>query len=141
MHAEEPSLIGRWTIIYHLACAHNDLQVSATGQPLDGVAYQYAISQPPSEANHPLGLCGLPWSPWKKTSGVIRHSILFSHNGPPPPHYSWRWITPSLGPTPRGSILWTPLNHCNALADHPFTALDKSSETAVSFTFNTLVIK
>jgi hypothetical protein len=33
---------------------HNDLQVSATGNPLDGAAYQYAISQPPTEVNHPL---------------------------------------------------------------------------------------
>jgi hypothetical protein len=39
---------------YHLDRAHNDLQISATGLPLDGAAYQYAISQPPSEHNHPL---------------------------------------------------------------------------------------
>jgi hypothetical protein len=32
----------------------NDLQVSTTGLPLDGAAYQYAISQPPSKVNHPL---------------------------------------------------------------------------------------
>jgi hypothetical protein len=31
-----------------------DLQVNTTGFPLDRVAYQYAISQPPSEMNHPL---------------------------------------------------------------------------------------
>jgi hypothetical protein len=43
-----------WEKDYWLACAHNDLQVSTTGLPLDGVAYQYAISQPPSEVNHPL---------------------------------------------------------------------------------------
>jgi hypothetical protein len=39
-----------WERDYWLACAHNDLQVSATGLPLDGAAYQYAISQPPSKA-------------------------------------------------------------------------------------------
>jgi hypothetical protein len=43
-----------WEKDYHLACTHNDLQVSATGLPLDRAAYQYAISQPPSEVNHPL---------------------------------------------------------------------------------------
>jgi hypothetical protein len=43
-----------WERDYWLARAHNDLQVSATGLPLDGAAYQYAISQPPSEVNHPL---------------------------------------------------------------------------------------
>jgi hypothetical protein len=43
-----------WEKDYWLAHAHNDLQVEATGSPLDGAAYQYAISQPPSEVNHPL---------------------------------------------------------------------------------------
>jgi hypothetical protein len=43
-----------WEKDYWLARAHNDLQVNATGYPLDGAAYQYAISQPPSEKNHPL---------------------------------------------------------------------------------------
>jgi hypothetical protein len=43
-----------WEKDYWLARAHNDLQVNATGFPLDRVAYQYAISQPPSETNHPL---------------------------------------------------------------------------------------
>jgi hypothetical protein len=44
----------QWELDYHLARVHNDLQVNATGLPLDGVAYQYTISQPPSEVNHPL---------------------------------------------------------------------------------------
>jgi hypothetical protein len=44
----------QWEMDYHLARAHNDLQVDATGITLDGAAYQYAISQPPSEHNHPL---------------------------------------------------------------------------------------
>jgi hypothetical protein len=43
-----------WERDYWLARAHNDLQVNATGTPLDGAAYQYSISQPPSEKNHPL---------------------------------------------------------------------------------------
>jgi hypothetical protein len=43
-----------WERDYWLACAHNDLQVNVTSLPLDGAAYQYAISQPPSEKNHPL---------------------------------------------------------------------------------------
>jgi hypothetical protein len=44
----------QWELDYHLARVHNDLQISATGLPLDGAAYQYVISQPPSEVNHPL---------------------------------------------------------------------------------------
>jgi hypothetical protein len=44
----------QWELDYHLARAHNDLQVEATGIALDGAAYQYTISQPPSEHNHPL---------------------------------------------------------------------------------------
>jgi hypothetical protein len=44
----------QWELEYHLARARNDLQVEATGTPLDGAAYQYVISQPPSEVNHPL---------------------------------------------------------------------------------------
>jgi hypothetical protein len=44
----------QWELDYHLARVHNDLQINATGIPLDGAAYQYAISQPPSENNHPL---------------------------------------------------------------------------------------
>jgi hypothetical protein len=43
-----------WEKDYWLARAHNDLQVDTTGLPSDGAAYQYAISQPPSEKNHPL---------------------------------------------------------------------------------------
>jgi hypothetical protein len=43
-----------WEKDYWLARAHNDLQVNVTGFPLDGAAYQYVISQPPSEKNHPL---------------------------------------------------------------------------------------
>jgi hypothetical protein len=44
----------QWELEYQLARACNDLQVNATGLPLDGVAYQYAISQPPSKVNHPM---------------------------------------------------------------------------------------
>jgi hypothetical protein len=44
----------QWELDYHLDRAHNNLQISATGLPLDGAAYQYAISLPPSEVNHPL---------------------------------------------------------------------------------------
>jgi hypothetical protein len=52
-HAHRRAFLN-WEKDYYLACAHNNLQVSATGLPLDGAAYQYAISQPPSEVNHPL---------------------------------------------------------------------------------------
>jgi hypothetical protein len=43
-----------WEKDYWLDRARNNLQVDATGFPLDGAAYQYSISQPPSEKNHPL---------------------------------------------------------------------------------------
>jgi hypothetical protein len=43
-----------WEKDYWLARTHNDLQVNVTGLSLDGAAYQYVISQPPSEKNHPL---------------------------------------------------------------------------------------
>jgi hypothetical protein len=52
-HAHRQAFLN-WEKDYWLDRAHNDLQVSATGLPLDGAAYQYAISQPPSEVNHPL---------------------------------------------------------------------------------------
>jgi hypothetical protein len=42
-----------WEKDYWLARAHNDLQVSATGLPLDGAAYQYTISQPPHREDPP----------------------------------------------------------------------------------------
>jgi hypothetical protein len=44
----------QWELDYQLARVRNDLQVNATGLPLDRAAYQYVISQPPSEVNHPL---------------------------------------------------------------------------------------
>jgi hypothetical protein len=44
----------QWELEYHLARACNNLQVSTMGIPLDRAAYQYTISQPPSEVNHPL---------------------------------------------------------------------------------------
>jgi hypothetical protein len=34
----------QWELDYHLARVHNNLQISATGLPLDGAAYQYSIS-------------------------------------------------------------------------------------------------
>jgi hypothetical protein len=37
-----------------LARARNVQHLKSTGTPLDEAAYQYAISQPPSEVNHPL---------------------------------------------------------------------------------------
>jgi hypothetical protein len=44
----------QWELDYRLARARNVQHVKSTGTPLDGAAYQYAISQPPSEVNHPL---------------------------------------------------------------------------------------
>jgi hypothetical protein len=44
----------QWELDYHLARTRNVQHIESTGTPLDGAAYQYAISQPPSEVNHPL---------------------------------------------------------------------------------------
>jgi hypothetical protein len=68
-----------WEKDYWLAHAHNDLQVNATGFPLDGAAYQYVISNPPPRRTIP---CGTPRQLWKKTSRVETHGVLFSRGGP-----------------------------------------------------------
>jgi hypothetical protein len=44
----------QWELDYHLARACNTQHIESTGTPLDGAAYQYAISQPLSKVNHPL---------------------------------------------------------------------------------------
>jgi hypothetical protein len=44
----------QWELDYRLARTRNAQHIESTGTPLDGAAYQYAISQTPSEVNHPL---------------------------------------------------------------------------------------
>jgi hypothetical protein len=44
----------QWELDYRSARARNVLHIESSGSPLDGAAYQYTISQPPSEVNHPL---------------------------------------------------------------------------------------
>ena len=44
----------QWAQEWYLAWAQNTLQLNATGRPLDGAAFTYAILQPPSGGNHPL---------------------------------------------------------------------------------------
>jgi hypothetical protein len=44
----------QWELEYKAARTRNTIHIESYGSPLDGVAYQYAISQPPSEVNHPL---------------------------------------------------------------------------------------
>jgi hypothetical protein len=44
----------QWELEYLSARARNAQHVESTGTTLDRAAYQYAISQPPSEVNHPL---------------------------------------------------------------------------------------
>jgi hypothetical protein len=44
----------QWELDYKAARTCNTLHIESYGSPLDGAAYQYAISQPPSEVNHPL---------------------------------------------------------------------------------------
>jgi hypothetical protein len=44
----------QWELEYRSARARNVLHIESTGSTLDGAAYQYAISQPPSKVNHPL---------------------------------------------------------------------------------------
>jgi hypothetical protein len=78
----------QWELDYHLARAHNDLQISATGIPLDRAAYQYAISQPPSKVNHPLWSMAVamekdkrgrktrrPLFPWRTTSTALQLAV------------------------------------------------------------------
>jgi hypothetical protein len=44
----------QWELEYKDARTRNALHIESTGAPLDGAAYQYTISQPPSKVNHPL---------------------------------------------------------------------------------------
>jgi hypothetical protein len=44
----------QWELDYRAARNRNITHLESYGSPLDGAAYQYAISQPPSEVNHPL---------------------------------------------------------------------------------------
>jgi hypothetical protein len=44
----------QWELEYKAARTRNSIHLESYGSPLDGAAYQYAISQPPSEVNHPL---------------------------------------------------------------------------------------
>ena len=44
----------QWAQEWHFARAQNALQLRATGQPLDGAAFTYAICEAPSGGNHPL---------------------------------------------------------------------------------------
>jgi hypothetical protein len=44
----------QWELDYRSARARNAQHVESTSSTLDGAAYQYAISQPPSKVNHPL---------------------------------------------------------------------------------------
>jgi hypothetical protein len=44
----------QWELEYKAARTRNTIHFESYGSPLDGAAYQYAISQPPSEVNHPL---------------------------------------------------------------------------------------
>jgi hypothetical protein len=44
----------QWELEYKAARTRNTNHLKSYGSPLDGAAYQYAISQPPSEVNHPL---------------------------------------------------------------------------------------
>jgi hypothetical protein len=44
----------QWELEYKAARTRNTLHIESYGSPLDGAAYQYAISQPPSKVNHPL---------------------------------------------------------------------------------------
>jgi hypothetical protein len=121
----------QWELDYHLARAHNDLQINTTGIPLDGAAYQYAISQPPSKKNHPVWS---RWSLWKKTSGVVRHGVLFSRGGPPQLHYNWQLITLLPGLMRASSDCSTHPHLSHAHVATICVTLTTSSETVISTT-------
>jgi hypothetical protein len=44
----------QWELEYKAARTRNTIHIESFGSSLDGAAYQYAISQPPSKVNHPL---------------------------------------------------------------------------------------
>ena len=52
-HAREHTF-QQWAQEWYLARAQNTLQLNATGLPLDGAAFTYAICELPSGSNHPL---------------------------------------------------------------------------------------
>jgi hypothetical protein len=97
----------QWELEYKVARTRNTLHIESTGSPLDGAAYQYAISQPPSEVNHPLWSAAVAmeknerghktWRPlftWRTTSTTLQLAVdhaftgsyarRFRPNDPPP---------------------------------------------------------
>jgi hypothetical protein len=115
----------QWELDYQLARACNDLQVNTTGHPLDRAAYQYVISQPPY---------GPPQLLWKKTSGVERHGVLFSRDGPPPQQCNLQWTTPSPAHMLGDFTPPTLLNPYGALVDFTSVTPTISSDTAATST-------
>jgi hypothetical protein len=53
-HVTRRAAFHQWELEYKAARTRNSIHLESYGSPLDGAAYQYAISQPPSEVNHPL---------------------------------------------------------------------------------------
>jgi hypothetical protein len=84
-HADEPSLIGRKTIIWSV---HTTTSRSAPQAcPWTG---QHISMRYPNPRPRLTTLYGTPQQLWKKTSGVIRHGVLFSRGVPLPPYSNWR---------------------------------------------------
>jgi hypothetical protein len=136
MHVDKPSFTGREIIGLHThIMTYKSMQRAL---PWTGWHISTQYPNPPLRSTIP---CGLQRQPWKKTSGVERHGVLFSRGGPPPLPSSWQLIMPSLDPTPGGSDLWTHPHHCAALADIPCAPLITSSETVDSFTLRGSVTK
>jgi hypothetical protein len=118
----------QWELDYHLARAHNDLQVEATGIALDGAAYQYAISQPPSKHNHPLWSAAVAMEKDKRGRKTRR------------PLFTQRTTSTALqlavdhaftGSYVRKFRPLDPPPHSRALVAPNFTTLTTSSETAI----------
>jgi hypothetical protein len=78
-HADRPSITGRWTTTWTgraMICRSAPLANPWTGR---------RYPNPPPRLTT---LSGPQRSPWRRTSGVVRHGILSSHGGPLPRHCS-----------------------------------------------------
>jgi hypothetical protein len=84
----------QWELEYKAARTCNILHIESTGAPLDGAAYQYAISQPPSEVNHPLWSAAValekdergqktrrPLFTWRTTSTALQLAVDHAFTG------------------------------------------------------------
>jgi hypothetical protein len=84
----------QWELDYKAARTRNTTHLESYGSPLDGAAYQYTISQPPSKVNHPLWSAAVamekdkrgrktrrPLFTWRTTSTVLQLAVDHAFTG------------------------------------------------------------